>query len=62
MTTNQILAGLAIYQIVAARLRYRGVWWFLFVFFLVSSVAMYYAISRLFVVWPYRVCRFLAGT
>lgn len=60
MTTRQLLGGLAIYQLVAARLRYRGVWWSLFVFLLVSFVVMYYSLSRLLVVWPYRLFRVLA--
>lgn len=57
MTTNQILGGLAIYQLVRARRRFRVVWWFMFVFMLVSGVIGYYTLSRLFVVWPYRLLR-----
>ena len=62
MTTNQLLGGLLAYDLINARLRYRGVWWFLFVFLVVSFVLMYYAVSRLFVVWPYRLCRFFADS
>jgi hypothetical protein len=57
MKTNQLIGGLAIYQLVSARLRHRGVWWFLFVFAVMIVVATYYAMSRLFVVWPYRLYR-----
>ncbi|MEX2113460.1 MAG: hypothetical protein WD845_09755 [Pirellulales bacterium] len=57
MTIHKILAALAIYQIGSARLKYRGAWWFAYVLLLVSFVATYYAMSRLFVVWPYRLCR-----
>jgi hypothetical protein len=62
MTVNQLLGGLVIYQLVSARLRYRGVRWFLFVFLLVSFVASYYAVSRLCIVWPYRLVRVLTNT
>jgi hypothetical protein len=61
MTTNQFLGGLAIFQLVRARRKYRGVRWFLFVFFLVAGVVGYYVVSRLFVVWPYRLCRHLTA-
>ena len=61
MTINQLLGGLVIYQLIVARLRYRGVWWFLFLFILASLVVTYYAISRLFIVWPYRLFRSLAN-
>jgi hypothetical protein len=54
MTTNQLLSGLAIYQLVAARLRYRVVWWLLFLFLVASGVLGYYAVSRLVIVWPIR--------
>lgn len=61
MTFNQILGGLTIYQLASARLRYRGAWWFFLVFLVVLFVAAYYAISRLCVVWPYRLFRTLVN-
>jgi hypothetical protein len=59
MTINQLLGGLVIYHLVGARLRYRGVWWFSFVLLLVSGVATYYVVSRLLIVWPFRLVRVL---
>lgn len=60
-TTGNVLSVVAIYQVIAARCRYRGWRWALFVFLVIAGVFAYYAVSRLFVVWPYRVWRRLAN-
>ena len=55
MTTAQrILAAIVAYHLFSARTRYRGGWWAMYVFLVVSFVAIYYAVSRALVVWPYR--------
>jgi hypothetical protein len=62
LTVNHLLAGLLIYQFVVARLRYKGAQWWSFLLLVVFLVAAYYGLSRLLIVWPYRLVRALART
>jgi hypothetical protein len=57
MTTNQILSGLVVYQLAAARLKYRGLWWLLFLFLIAAGVFVYFVIFRLCIAWPSRLRR-----